>query len=57
MEKVLIEVREPFKVYDINLPELQKLVEKFQGGNISSQSFNWNKITYYSAWPKTSNRR
>ena len=44
-EKVLIGVRGQFKIYDINIPELKKRGEKFQGGNISSQIFNWKKIT------------
>ena len=43
-EKVLIGVRGPFKISGINIPELEKRVEKFQGGNISSKSFNWKKI-------------
>ena len=44
-EKVLIGVRGPFKIHGINIPELQKRLEKFQGGNISSQIFNSKKIT------------
>ena len=45
MEKVLTEVRRPFKMYGNDTPELHKRVEKFQGGNISSQIYNWKKIT------------
>ena len=37
MEKVLIGVRETFKIYGINMPELQKCVEDFQGGTLKSR--------------------
>ena len=32
---MLIGVRGPFKIYGINIPELEKHVKKIQGGNIS----------------------
>ena len=38
-------VRGTFKIYGISIPELQKRMENFQGGNISSQIFNWKKFT------------
>ena len=41
----MIGIRGPYKIYGINIPELQKHVEKFQGGDISSQTFKWKKIT------------
>ena len=44
-EKVLIGVRGTFKIYGINISELENCVDKFQWGNISSKNFNWKKIT------------
>ena len=43
-EKVLIGVRGTFQIYGINMPELEKCVNKFHGGNISSQILNWKRI-------------
>ena len=40
MEKVLTEVRRLFKLYNNNIPEFQKRVEKFKGGNMSSEIYN-----------------
>ena len=45
MEKVLIGVRGTFQIYGINIPELEKCVNKFHGGNISSQILNWKRTT------------
>ena len=42
-EKALIGVRGPFKIYGINIIELEKRVEKFQGGNISPEIFTSRK--------------
>ena len=44
-EKVLIRVRGTFQTYGINIAELEKCVNKFHGGNISSKILNWKKIT------------
>ena len=44
-EKVLTGVRETLQIYGINIPELEKCVNKFHRGNISSQILNWKKIT------------
>ena len=41
----MIGVRGPFKIYGINIAELEICVEKSQGGNTSSKIFNWKKIT------------
>ena len=64
MEKVLTEVRGPFRMYDNDIPKLQKRVEKFQGDNISSQIYNWKKnherssdLRYCSGWLKILNQR
>ena len=32
-------------MYGINIPELEKCVNKFHGGNISSQILNWKRTT------------
>ena len=47
MEKV----RETFKIYGINMPELQKCVEDFQGGTLKSRINGLPRLFFYKKNP------